>query len=108
MLGVTLGTLIEQSWGILFIGVFGGLAQYYRSKVDDKWPSFEELISFHPLWKWFTVIYFLLVSAFSLHYIYELSQLNRFYGFVYFALAIFLPIIVPVARHDYLLYVRSK
>jgi len=98
---------LNYEMGVIAIGVFGGGAGYYRNKIKDDKPSLDELLGFIPLWKWFSVVYMLALSALSLHFISELSEALTVVNPVIVMAIIFFPILVPWIRYEYLLYNKS-
>ena len=100
-------SILNYEMGIIAIGVFGGGAGYYRNKIKDDKPSLDELVGFIPLWKWFSVVYMLVLSALSLHYLSELSAALTVVNPVIVMVITFFPILVPWIRYEYLLYSKS-
>lgn len=84
--------------------VLAAIAQYFRNLVRDRKPQLEELISFHPMWKSFTVAYYLVVAALALHFMGELHRLSVGLSVL---LTIF-PLAVAWIRYDWLLYRNLK
>ena len=110
-------TNLKTSWFLFFVAIIfavlnqillacfvGGVSQYYRDLIDDKKPSLEKLISFHIIWKWFSVVYYITASALSLYYMTELKNI----GAAQFVLLIMFPIIPPWFRYDYLLFKKMQ
>lgn len=77
-----------------------GISWYFRDLVKDKRPSLETLISFNVVWKWFTVLYYLIVAALALHFMGELYRL----GPGLFVLIFMFPIAIAWIRYDWLLF----
>ena len=84
----------------IVVVISGFIAQYYREKVVTKRISLIELISFHPFWKYFTVIYYFLACIYALTHQEYMSQI----GAAQFVLLGMFPLIVPLIKIDYVLF----
>ena len=100
-------SVLNYELGTIALGVFGGGAGYYRNKIKDDKPTLEELVGFSPVWKWFSVVYMLGLSALSLHFLSELSEALTVVNPIIFVAVTFFPILVPWMRYEYSLYIKS-
>jgi hypothetical protein len=110
-------TNMQISWALVALGValvaagvdvpavvLIGIAQYFRNMIGDEKPRLEEVISFHPAWKWFTVAYYLVVAGLALHFMSELHRLSVGVSVLVFVF----PLAVAWIRYDWLLYQQLK
>jgi len=109
ILGILVAILVDSVWSMLVFGLFTTFSGIYRARLPKQNPAcLGEQLEKHPILKWFTVIYLLVVAGLSLNYIGELSEIHMKTNSFLLILFLFFPIFILWLREDYTLYVNSK
>ena len=107
--GMVFASFLDGNWQMLVMGAVGGVSGYYRVRLPKRSPArLGDYLNSHPILKWFTILYLLIMAGLSLRYMGELSEILMSVNLALLVLILFFPFFVLWLKQDFTLYVNNR